>query len=182
MMSNITTRASIRILVNRNVSLVPVKALEASLDCATCKRIDRTIHFKLAGTAVCRDTGHPFNGKLIDVVESICQVDNCYDLPQDARCLCVEYTFNHSYSAFKDKKSGIPSSPKITWGRARYSLSCPKCESATPTFTQPNMSRPVKIHCTKCNNILGMDAIVQPTFKILSRGGTQQSISRKEKQ
>ena len=127
-----------------NVDVSLGHELAVSLDCSYCARTDRTIVFSLGaasarccpGSATRTDEAHPpYPGRLVDL--NVRRGDD----GTTTATYCLEY----EVSPFEDAKYGPDLRPwrgHPTWGRVRFTLTCPKCEGLVSTSTQSNIARP----------------------------------------
>ena len=122
----------------------------ASLDCAGCKRTNRTGVFPAIGSgAYCTPTSHEFSGSLIQVAQD----------PDDADWVIFQIAYY--YDPFTDTEYSIQSSPHVSWARVTVQFSCAKCQASIVREDQSNMSGGKSVMCG-CGSQLGS---LSHTFK-----------------
>lgn len=107
---------SVRIDCNDGVQINFLDKVEASLDCVTCQRANRTVIISPHdGTAICTPTGHAFPARITGR-------QLVAEFPPEIR-LILEYEFE----AFVDRKYKELRPVKVvpTWGRIHFEVICP---------------------------------------------------------
>lgn len=127
-----------------NVDVSFGRELEVALDCSYCERTNRTIVFSLGATSArCfpgsakqpHEVHPPYPGRLVDL-----NVQH-----GDDGNITATYCLEYEVTPFEDSKYGPnrrPWSGHPTWGRVRFTLTCPKCKSFVDAGSQSNIVRP----------------------------------------
>lgn len=133
----------------------------ASLDCFTCKRSWRTVVLvEDQSKSFCTPTGHEFPGRISKI--EVSDRENA-GLPSQISIVTATYFIEYEFQDFTDSKYPTREiSPKPTWGRVAFTLSC-KCGEKSEHETQNNIGRPWKAVC-KCGNDLYYEVDEIPIF------------------
>ena len=130
--------------------------VEVALDCAHCGRTHRTVIFGTLGRpGRCTPTGHAFPGT-VEAAEPRGPAQE----GEVRRAFLLRYDYTPMVDA---KYPGRVSAPMPTWGRLRFTVTCPACGAVSSQSVQNNTVLPWTCRCP-CGLRLYTELLVFPTF------------------
>ncbi|MBD2847254.1 hypothetical protein IDH44_18805 [Paenibacillus sp. IB182496] len=157
--SNITSLlVEARLALTAGVKVDYAESLELALDCPRCEESDRTVRFT-AERGRCRSAGHTYAGRLTGkLVEEAPLGEKTHTSATGEVRLEREERVQYSLEIAE----ALPALP--TWGRIRFTLSCPACGTSLDSASQNNVKRPREILCD-CGRLLALETREQPTIR-----------------
>lgn len=155
-------------LANNAASIKFSNKILVSLDCFICKRSRRTVVlYEDQEKSFCTPSKHQFPGRITQI--DISERENA-DLVRQRSVVTATYCIEYEFEEFIDEKvaqsnyySPREISPKPTWSRATFQLTC-ICGEQTQQETQNNLGRPTKLVC-KCGKDIYYEIEPIPLFK-----------------